>query len=172
MRDARDGITLLAKLRDWAALLELVGQSPGGRDALFVLLRCVSIVTDDLHFEEFRDILKTQSATGESLTMTLAEQFLADGQVASLLAVLETRGLFVPEYARDRIESTADRETLLAAPNPQFVRSLRCCKLGASSFRRERISATTDLTTLEDWVVRAVTASCVDDVFRTEGAGR
>lgn len=31
---------------------------------------------------------------------------------------------------------------------------------------RERISATTDLTTLEDWVVRAATASCVDDLFQ------
>lgn len=141
MRDARDGITLLAKLRDWAALFELVGQTPAGRDALFVLLRYVSIVTDELHFEEFPDILKTQSPTGESLTMTLAEQFIAkgraegrseghaEGQVASLLAVLEARGIVVPESVRDRIESTADVETLLR------------------------------------WTQRAVAASCVDDIF-------
>ncbi len=140
MRDARDGITLLAKLRDWAALFELVGRSPGGRDAIFVLLRYVSIVTDGLQFEQFRDILKMQSPTGESLTMTLAEQFRSEGRaeghaerneaaIRMVLAVLHTRGLFVSPQAR------------------------------------ERISATTDLTTLEDWVVRAVTASCVDDLF-------
>ncbi len=65
--------------------------------------------------------------------MTLADRWhaegYAEGQLASLQVVLETRKIHVPEPARGRINMT------------------------------------TDLDTLHNWVLRAATASRIEDVF-------
>ena len=79
-RHARDGRILLAKLRDCARTFESLARERGGTDAIFILLRYVSIITGDLQFEESHDSPKTGSPTGESLAMTRAEQFLAKGR--------------------------------------------------------------------------------------------
>ena len=114
---------------------------PGGERALAPLLRYVAEVSPDLQLERFRAILAGRAPAAESITMTIAEQLLAEGEargvaqgelrraVASVLTVLEARGLSVTAEVRARIEGCQDLEVL------------------------------------QHWLTRAVTAVSADDVF-------
>jgi len=141
MRDARDTALLLRRLVDWAAELEELAQAPGGERAMAPLLRYVARVSPDLQLEQFRAILKGRAPAAESVTMTIAEQLLAEGKAqgaaeadirraaASVLTVLEARGLFATPEARRKVED---------------------CR---------------ELDVLQHWLVRAATVSTVDAVF-------
>ncbi len=132
MRDARDSALLLRRLVDWADALEELARTPGGERALAPLLHYVARVSPDLQLEQFRAILKGRAPAAESITMTIAEQLLAEGeargeargvaqgvaqgvlqgQAASLLVILKTRGFQVTNEVRDRVEACADADTL------------------------------------------------------------
>lgn len=124
MRDARDSALLLRRLVDWASELEALARMPGGERALAPLLVYVANVSPDLHLEQFRAILKGRAPAAESITMTIAEQLRAEGEVRgqakgrtegkaeALLMILHSRALPVPEAARHRIESCTDVSTL------------------------------------------------------------
>ena len=145
MRDARDGALLLQRLVDWLSELEELAQVPGGARALAPLLAYVVRVSSDLQLEQFRAILKERAPAAESITMTIAEQLLAEGKaqgvaqgvvegelrraVASVLTVLETRGLGVTAEVRARIEGCQDVDVL------------------------------------QHWLTRAVTAASADQIF-------
>ena len=141
MRDARDSALLLQRLVSWADELEELARMPGGERALAPLLRYVAEVSPDLQLERFRAILAGRAPAAESITMTIAEQLLAEGEargvaqgelrraVASVLTVLEARGLSVTAEVRARIEGCQDLEVL------------------------------------QHWLTRAVTAVSADDVF-------
>ncbi|MGH1348722.1 MAG: Rpn family recombination-promoting nuclease/putative transposase [Nannocystales bacterium] len=141
MRDARDGALLLRRLVDWLGELEELAQTPGGERALAPLLSYVVRVSSDLQLEEFRAILKERAPAAESITMTIAEQLLAEGEArgaaqgelrraaASVLTVLDARGLVVAPDVRRRVEECSELEVL------------------------------------QDWLVRAATVAVVDEVF-------
>ncbi|MBB88500.1 MAG: hypothetical protein CMP06_14580 [Xanthomonadales bacterium] len=141
MRDARDGALLLQRLIHWLGELEELAQMPGGERALAPLLAYVVRVSSDLQLEQFRAILRERAPAAESITMTIAEQLLAEGEArgvaqgelrraaASILTVLETRGLSVTAEVRAQIEG---------------------CQ---------------DLDVLQHWLTRAVTATSADQIF-------
>ncbi|MGH1348729.1 MAG: Rpn family recombination-promoting nuclease/putative transposase [Nannocystales bacterium] len=141
MRDARDGALLLRRLVGWLGELEELAQTAGGERALAPLLSYVVRVSSDLQLEQFRGILKERAPAAESITMTIAEQLLAEGKVqgvvqgelrravASVLTVLEARDLSVTAAIRVQIENCQDLEVL------------------------------------QNWLMRAATAASVDDVF-------
>ena len=141
MRDARDGALLLQRLIHWLGELEELAQMPGGERALAPLLAYVVRVSSDLQLEQFRAILRERAPAAESITMTIAEQLLAEGEArgvaqgelrraaASVLTVLETRGLSVTAEVRAQIEG---------------------CQ---------------DLDVLQHWLTRAVTATSADQIF-------
>ncbi len=101
----------------------------------------LAFVAHDLQLEQFRAMLKGRAPVAESVTMTIAEQLLAEGEArgkaqgelrraaASVLTVLEARGLNVPPDARQRVEDCRELEVL------------------------------------QHWLVQAVTVARVDEVF-------
>ena len=135
----------LQRLVSWADELEELARMPGGERALAPLLRYVAEVSPDLQLEQFRAILAGRAPTAEAITMTIAEQLLAEGEargeargvaqgqlrraVASVLTVLEARGLSVSPGDQTRIEGCQDLEVL------------------------------------QHWLMRAATATTVDGVF-------
>ncbi|MCR9161158.1 MAG: Rpn family recombination-promoting nuclease/putative transposase [Nannocystaceae bacterium] len=141
LRDARDGALLLERLVDWVGELEKLARTPGGERALGPLLSYVVRVSSDLQLEQFRAILKERAPAADSITMTIAEQLLAEGEArgviqgelrraaTSVLTVLEARGLSVSEGVRARIED---------------------CQ---------------DLDVLRDWLTRAVTVASAEQIF-------
>ena len=141
MRDARDGVLLLERLTGWLDELEELAQASGGERALVPFLRYLAFVAHDLPLEQFRAILKGRAPAAESVTMTIAEQLLAEGEArgvargelhraaASVLTVLDARGLNVQPGARQRVEECRELEVL------------------------------------QHWLVQAATASTVDEVF-------
>lgn len=136
---------------NWADELEALAHTPGGPDALALLVRYVATAADGLHLSQFHDILRGRAPAAESVTMTIAEQLRAEGRLegrregqsegrregalhgaaTSLLTVLETRGIVVPAGARSRIEA---------------------CQ---------------ELDVLQHWLVRATTVATADEIFDT-----
>lgn len=119
MRDARDGALLLQRLSGWAAELEALARMPGGKRALAPLLRYITLVAPDLQLTQLRAILKGRAPTAESITMTIAEQLMAEGKaegkaegraegkVEALVLILEGRGIRVDSPTRARLASMA-----------------------------------------------------------------
>ena len=124
LRDARDGALLLQRLVDWIGELEELARMPGGERASGPLLSYVVRVSSDLQLEQFRAILKEQPPATESITMTIAEQLLAEGMAqgvvegelrragASVLTVLEARGVSMSAEVRSRVEGCQDLDVL------------------------------------------------------------
>ena len=134
MRDARDTARLLQRLVDWASEVEELASGEGGERAMAPLLYYVANVSPDLQLEQFRAILAGRAPTAESITMTIAEQLLAEGRakgkaegkiegraegkvegkaegkVEAILLVLEARGLPVDESAHTRLRATGTDE--------------------------------------------------------------
>lgn len=130
MRDARDAETLLARLAEWAPLLEDIMSAPNGREAMLVLLRYIALVCKEMHFDRFRATIEKIAPSTEADAMTtIAEQLRAESKVESLLLVLRGRKLAV----------TAEQKT--------------------------RLEQCTDPDTLDQWLVRAVTASETAELF-------
>ncbi len=141
MRDARDAPTLLSRLAQWAPVLEAVVAAPSGREAMLRLLRYVALVCDDVRLEEFRDSLKGRAPATESLTMTMAEQLIAQGKLEG-----EREG---------KIEGKIDAVLLL----------LDSRGLALADGQREAILACDDAGRLDRWLVRAASASRATELF-------
>ena len=145
MRDARDGALLLRRLVDWLDELEELAQTPGGERALAPLLSYVVRVSSDLQLEQFRAILKKRAPAAESITMTIAEQLLAEGEARG-----QARGVVQGELRR----AAASILTVLDAR-----------ELSVTAEVRARIEDCQDLEVLQHWLTRAATAVSVDGVF-------
>jgi hypothetical protein len=149
MRDARDGALLLRRLVDWLGELEELAQTPGGERALAPLLSYVVRVSSDLQLEEFRAILKERAPAAESITMTIAEQLLAEGKaqgVAQGVAQGQLQGEL--RRAAASVLTVLDARGLVVAPDV-----------------RRRVEECGELEVLQDWLVRAATVAAVDEVF-------
>ncbi len=120
MRDARDTAMLLRTLARWAPALEALAGSVPGKNALYVLLRYVALVSRDLQLADFRAKLRGIAPTAEAIAMTLAERLRAEGHARgeakgkadAVLVLLRGRGLHVPPDAEQRIQACADPEVL------------------------------------------------------------
>ena len=145
MRDARDGAALLERLASWADDLEALAHSPGGDDALALLLRYVAITTRDLQLSDFHDILKERAPAADSITMTIAEQLLAEGR------------------AKGRAEGQAEGELRRAAASVLTVLEAR--QLGVTDEVRVRVEGCRDLDVLQGWLVRATTVESAEAIF-------
>jgi len=95
----------------------------------------------DLQLEQFRAILKERATAAHSITMTIAEQLLAEG---------EARGVVQGELRR----AAASVLTVLEAR-----------ELSVTAEVRARIEGCQELELLQHWLTRAVTAASADDVF-------
>ena len=130
-QEARDGALLLQRFVDWIGELEELAQMPGGERALGPLLSYVVRVSSDLQLEQFRAILKVRAPATESITMTIAEQLLAEGMAkgvaqgkaqgvvegelrragGSVLTVLKARGLSVSAEVRSVVRTSMSCST-------------------------------------------------------------
>ena len=147
LRDARDGAAILRRLSSWADELEALARSPGGEDALALLVRYVANTAKDLHLAEFRDILKGRAPAAESVTMTIAEQLRAEGKAEG-----RTEG---------RVEGAVERAAV------SVVTVLEARGLVVAPAIRKRIDACRELDMLQHWLVRAATVEAADEVFDT-----
>ena len=149
LRDARDGALLLQRLVDWIGELEELARMPGGERALGPLLSYVVRVSSDLQLEQFRAILKERAPATESITMTIAEQLLAEG-MAKGVAQGKAQGVVEGELRR----AGASVLTVLEARG-----------LSVSAEVRSRIEGCQDLDVLQHWLTRAVAVASADQIF-------
>ena len=120
IRDARDATALLRHLADWAPTLEAIVTAPSGREAMLQLLRYISLVSDDMHLDQFRATLDGLAPVTEEFTVTIAERLHAEGRAEgrvegraeSLLLILQARGFQVPDDLRRRIEAITEADLL------------------------------------------------------------
>ncbi len=124
LRDVRTGHQLFASMKAWVPLLDAVFSAPNGRDAVIRLLKYVAHASDELQYEKFRDKLGQLSPSAEALTMTIAKELeargiakgrvegIAEGKVASLLLILESRDVHVPKEVAARLSVITDSDEL------------------------------------------------------------
>src|SRR5690606_6408550 len=124
MRNVRTPPAVRERPPQWREPLAQVLRAPHGADGFAGLLRYVSLVMEELQFEEFRDKLVALIPSSETYVMTIAQQLeakgrdqgLAEGEAkglrAALLAVLEARGLPISAKHRAHIAACTDSATL------------------------------------------------------------
>src|SRR5690606_6271409 len=111
LRDIRDPEALLRGLTTRAGALETLLRGPNGAEYLIRLLRYVALTASELPFDRFYAKLTELSPSTEPYAMTIAEQLRHEGRHegqllarrADLLAVLEARGLPIPDEVRARV---------------------------------------------------------------------
>ena len=142
MRDARDADTLLARLAEWAPLLEAIMSAPNGREAMLVLLRYIALVCKEMHFDRFRATLeKLAPSAGDHAMTTIAEQLRAEGALEG--------------HAKGRLEGKLESILLI----------VQARKLVVTDEQRARLERCTDPDTLDQWLVRAATVSQTAELF-------
>lgn len=125
MRDARDRERIEPSLHRWARLIAQLARTPSGRDALFTILRYLSVVSE-LSPDAIYASIQSQAPEAKDVLMTLAEQLQAEGfakgfaeayaetHASSILRILEARQkVFTPEQ-RATIEQCRDIACLVA----------------------------------------------------------
>jgi flagellar biosynthesis/type III secretory pathway protein FliH len=80
LRDARDAARLLENFSHWAAAFREAAASASGLAALAQLVRYVSLVTDDMHYEQFRAKMRELAPQAEQAVMTIAEELRQEGR--------------------------------------------------------------------------------------------
>jgi predicted transposase YdaD len=115
MRDARHRERIELSLHRWAQLLNQLATSPSDRDALFTILRYLSVVSE-LSPGAIYAIIQSQAPEAKDVLMTLAEQWKAEGRtetkVASILEILKTRQKVLTPAQRAIIEHCSDMARL------------------------------------------------------------
>jgi predicted transposase YdaD len=144
LRDGRDPKRLLASLRRWARLIGELSRAPSGRDALFALLRYLSVVSD-LPAEVLEQAVEQATSSSEGLMATVAEQWVARG---------EAKGL---------AEGKAEGKTEAKAQAVLSVLEAR--ELSVSATQRAKVLGCTDLDRLEGWLRKAATAKATAELF-------
>ena len=153
LRDARDGALLLQRLVDWIGELEELARMPGGERALGPLLSYVVRVSSDLQLEQFRAILRERAPATESITMTIAEQLLAEGMAKGM-----AKGV-----AQGKAQGVVEGELRRAGASVLTVLEARGVSVSAEV--RSRIEGCQDLDVLQHWLTRAVAVASVDQIF-------
>lgn len=148
MRNVRTPRAVLEHLPEWREPLTEILGGPEGAAWFLRLLRYVSVVMEELQFEEIRDTLVELIPTSETYVMTIAQQLEAKGRQ-------EGR---VEGRQEGRVETL--RGTLLAI--------LERRGLSVSADHRASIHACDDSAILEGWLLAAVTASTVEGIFQDE----
>jgi predicted transposase/invertase (TIGR01784 family) len=140
LRDARQG-TLLEHWKAWATVFSELLAHPTGLKALELLLRYFSYVAAAPGPEKLRHtLLRELGPKAEEAYMTHVEIWKAEGE------------------AKGRTEGEAKG----------VLTVLRARGLTVDDAIRDRVLACRDLPTLERWLVRAATATSVDDVFAAD----
>jgi hypothetical protein len=88
LRDARDTEQLLGNLSHWATAFREALRTPNGMQALAQLMRYIALVSDELHFEQFRAKIREQVPEAEEAAMTIAEQMRREGREEGRLETL------------------------------------------------------------------------------------
>lgn len=146
LRDARRGPRLLMTLAAWADVIAQIAHSPTGQDALFAVLRYLSVVNEAITTTELNQALVGAPPETREALMTLAEQWMAEG---------EARG-----EARGRAEGRAEgiRRTL---------ESLVQLKFGDEVDEAVKVRlANADEAQLSAWTQRVLSAKNLADIFR------
>ncbi len=156
MRDARDRAATRRHLAGWADEFEALARTPGGEDAISLLLRYIASTSGDLQLSEFRDILGGRAPTAEAISMTIAEllesQYLAKRDAEARLAA----------EAEARLAAEAEA---LATMKEMLFALLGARDVLVDHAGRARILGCTSAETLKDWHVRAARAERLEDVF-------
>jgi predicted transposase YdaD len=127
MRDARDRERIELSLHRWAPLMNQLATSSSDRDALFTILRYLSVVSE-LSPDAIYAIIQSQAPEAKDVLMTLAEQWKAEGEakgrteakVASILQILKTRQKVLTPAQRAIIEHCSD----IACLDAWFVKAV------------------------------------------------
>jgi predicted transposase YdaD len=104
LRDARNAEQLLNNLATWGQAFGEALRTPRGMESVGVLLRYIALVTNDVQLTEFRAKIHELAPEAEEATMTLAEQWIAEGmaqgQASALSKLLALKfGELPPAYA-------------------------------------------------------------------------
>ena len=144
LRDAREG-TLLDHWQAWASVLIELLAHPTGLKALEILLRYCSYVAAAPAPETLRNkLLKELGPKAEEVFVTYVEIWKAEGRTEG-----EAKG-----EAKGRAEGV--------------LMIFRARAITVDEGTRERVLACRDLPTLERWLMRAVTANSIDEVFAAD----
>lgn len=144
LRDARNADQLFGNLATWGQAFAEALRAPRGMESIGVLLRYISLVTNDVRLDQFRAKIREVAPEAEEATMTLAEQWLAEG---------EAKGL-----AKGRAEGRAEGQA-------RTLSKQLALKFGelAPAYAARLASATP--AELDAWIERVLVATTLDDVF-------
>jgi hypothetical protein len=131
LRHARDKHGLVDRLRAWSKLLKAVWEGPGGREAIGIVVRYLTLANHE--------------ATRQTLVKTL-ESILGEG----VREMVMTEGLRLMKQGEAKGKAEGRAEDVLAV--------LAARGLSVSDEQRARILGCTDIALLSRWVVKAATA--------------
>jgi hypothetical protein len=131
LRHARDKHGLADRLRAWSKLLKAVWEGPGGREAMGIVVRYLTLANHE--------------ATRQTLVKTL-ESILGEG----VREMVMTEGLRLMKQGEAKGKAEGRAEDVLAV--------LAARGLSVSDEQRARILGCTDIALLSRWVVKAATA--------------
>lgn len=129
LQAVRDGAAFVHGLSAWADVFARLERHPRGREKLTRLLQYVVNVGADMQLEEIHAILQDAAPdAGEILMTTIADRLIAEGKArglaegkargqlhgksASLLVILEARGVRIDAAQRARIEACSSEDEL------------------------------------------------------------
>lgn len=129
LKHARTAQDLEARLLSWASLMSEAARAPGGRDALMLVLRYLSRVAGRVPATFLRTkLLPVLDEDVREMTMTLAEELIAegrvDGQRKMLLKLLQRRFGQVPAAITERVEAATIEQLDVWATRILDARSL------------------------------------------------
>lgn len=112
LRDARDTGQLLDNFAHWGAAFTEAASSQAGMLALAHLVRYVSVVTNDLHYAQFRAKIREIAPAAEPAIMTIAEELRQEGrkegQKEMLLHLLREKFVELRDDEVARVETADD----------------------------------------------------------------
>jgi predicted transposase YdaD len=112
LKHARSADDLRERLLSWASLMSQVVRAPGGREALALVLRYLSIVSERVGrtFVNEQFVSALEDVATKEATMTLAEEWMQEGKRKLLVRLLQSRFGELPQRAIERLnEATEER---------------------------------------------------------------
>jgi len=124
LRDSRDGAAFLRGLRHWSDPLRRLETHPSGREKLQRLWHYIVSAGPDMQLSEIHAILEDTNAVSGEIVMNMLDRARTEGakagklegqfegRAASLLLILDARGLVPSPAVRQRIETCTDHALL------------------------------------------------------------
>jgi hypothetical protein len=177
LRDARAPGRLIGSVAGWQAELRQLARSPGGEEALKLLLRYIVVVSEESSADRFAEAVRAGAPEAEGILMTIAEQWREEGRQQGLAMAEKLReesrqqvltmAEKLREEGRQQVLTMAEklREEGISRARRQLVVKLLGLQFGTlDSATLERVERGTE-EELDLWAERVLTATSLAEVF-------